>query len=82
MHIGIIGCGEIGGTLIRQYTKAGHQVKMANSSNAEKLKSLSVETGAEAVAVADAVTDVDVVVISIPLIAIPAFVSFPENSTV
>ncbi len=60
---------------------------MANSGNAEKLNRLSVETGAEAVAVADAVTDVDVLVISIPLIAIPAlprrlFEKTAENTVV
>ena len=70
MKIGIIGAGEIGGTLIRQYSKAGHNVKMANSSGIEKLKSLALETGASAVTLADVVIDVDVIVISIPLIGI------------
>lgn len=70
MKIGIIGTGEIGGTLIRHFTKAGHRVKMANASGPEKLKSLALETGASAVTLADVVTDVDVLVISIPLIGI------------
>jgi predicted dinucleotide-binding enzyme len=70
MKIGIIGAGEMGGTLIRQYSRAGHSVKMANSSGTEKLKSLALETGASAVTLADVVTDVDVIVISIPLIGI------------
>jgi len=70
MKIGMIGAGLIGGTLVRQYTNAGHSVKMTNSSGAEKLKNLALETGASAVTLADAVTDVDVIVISIPLIAI------------
>jgi len=61
----------MGGTLIRQYSRAGHSVKMANSSGTEKLKSLAIETGASAVTLADVVTDVDVIVISIPLIEIP-----------
>ncbi|NII25511.1 NAD(P)-binding domain-containing protein [Pseudoflavitalea sp. X16] len=71
MKIGIIGAGEMGGTLIRQYSKAGHRVKMANSGETEKLKSLAVETGASAVKLAEVVTDVDVIVIAIPLIGIP-----------
>ena len=71
MKIGIIGAGQIGGALIRQYSKAGHSVKMANSSGMEKLKNLSLETGASAVTLADVVIDVDVIVISIPLIEIP-----------
>lgn len=71
MKIGFIGAGELGGTLIRQYAKAGLTVKMANATGPEKLKSLALETGASAVALSDAVTDVDVIVISIPLIGIP-----------
>ena len=70
MKIGFIGDGEMGGTLIRQYSRAGHSVKMANSSGTEKLKSLALETGASAVPLANVVTDVDVIVISIPLIGI------------
>jgi 8-hydroxy-5-deazaflavin:NADPH oxidoreductase len=71
MKIGFVGAGEIGGTLIRQYSRAGHNVKMANSSGIEKLKSLALETGALAVKLEEAVTDVDVIVITIPLIAVP-----------
>jgi len=70
MKIGIIGAGEMGGTLIRQYSKAGHNVKMANSSGPEKLKRLGLETGASAVTLEDVTTDVDVIVITIPLIGI------------
>jgi predicted dinucleotide-binding enzyme len=70
MEIGIIGAGEMGGTLIRQYSRAGHRVKIANASGTEKLKSLALETGASAVTLADVVTNVDVIVISIPLIGI------------
>jgi predicted dinucleotide-binding enzyme len=70
MNIAVIGAGEIGGTLIRQYSKAGHHVKMSNSSGPEKLKGLALETGASAVALTDLVTDVEVIVISIPLIGI------------
>jgi predicted dinucleotide-binding enzyme len=70
MKIGIIGAGQIGGALIRQYTKAGHTVKMTNSSGIEKLKDLALETGASAFSLTDFATDVDVIVIAIPLIAI------------
>ena len=66
----MIGAGEMGGTLIRQYSRAGHSVKMANSSGTEKLKSLALETGASAVKLAEVVIDVDVIVITIPLIGI------------
>jgi 8-hydroxy-5-deazaflavin:NADPH oxidoreductase len=70
VKIGFIGAGEMGGTLIRQYSTSGHSVKMANSSGIEKLKNLALETGASAVTLADVVTDVDVIVITIPLIGI------------
>src|SRR3954468_8198326 len=70
MKIGIIGAGQIGGTLVRQYTKAGHRVKMTNASGIEKLAGLALETGATAVSLIDVVVDVDIVVISIPMIAI------------
>ena len=70
MKIGIIGAGQIGGTLIRQYSKAGHQVKMANSGRVESLKGLAFETGASAVTLTDVVVDVEAVVIAIPMIAI------------
>jgi 8-hydroxy-5-deazaflavin:NADPH oxidoreductase len=76
MKIGIIGAGEMGGTLVRQYTKAGHQVKMTNSGGADKLKGLASDTGASAVSLEYAVTDVDVIVISIPLIGI---LSLPQG---
>jgi len=69
MKIGIIGAGQIGGALVRQYTKAGHHVKMTNSGDIEKLGNLALETGASAVTLMDVITDVDVVVIAIPLIA-------------
>jgi hypothetical protein len=71
LKIGIIGVGQIGGTLIRQYSKAGHHVKMANSSGIEKLRTLALETGASGVTLTDVARDVDVVVISIPLIEVP-----------
>jgi 8-hydroxy-5-deazaflavin:NADPH oxidoreductase len=87
MKIGIIGAGLIGGTLIRQYSKAGHRVKMTNSSGPEKLQNLARETGASAVTLTDAVRDVDIIVISIPLIEIPKlpqdlFKKTPANTTI
>src|SRR6476661_1649866 len=71
MKIGIIGAGQIGGTLVKQYAKAGHNLKVTNASGVAKLKDLAEEAGASAVSLQDAVIDVDVIVISIPLNAIP-----------
>jgi len=70
MKIGVIGAGELGGTLIRQFTKAGHTVKMANASGMEKLKGLAAETGASPVPLPETVVNVDVIVISVPFIAV------------
>ena len=87
MKIGIIGAGQIGGTLVKQYAKAGHNVKMTNASGVAKLKDLAKETGATALPLQDAVSDVDVIVISIPMFAIPKlpqqlFKNIPTNTTI
>jgi 8-hydroxy-5-deazaflavin:NADPH oxidoreductase len=66
MRIGIIGAGHIGGTLTRRLTALGHEVRVANSRAPETLASLAAETGATAVWAADAATDADVVIVSIP----------------
>ena len=71
MKIGIIGAGNIGATLARKFSEAGHQVMLANSRGPESIRALATEAGASAVSVADAVKGVEVVVISIPEKAIP-----------
>jgi len=71
MKIGIIGAGQIGAALIKQYSKAGHEVKMTNSSGIEKLRTLENETGAKPVTLNEVVNDIEVIVISIPLVQIP-----------
>jgi len=67
MRIGIIGTGNIGTTLIRKLTRAGHAVQMANSRGPETLGELAEETGAQAVTAPEAAQGVDVVILSIPL---------------
>lgn len=66
MKIGIIGAGQIGGTLTRRLTALGHDVLVANSRGPETLRDLASETGAKAVSVKDAVRGVDLVVVTIP----------------
>ncbi len=51
MRIGIIGAGQIGGTLARRLTALGHDVSIANSRGPETLAALASETGARAVTV-------------------------------
>ncbi|MEU8693709.1 NAD(P)-binding domain-containing protein [Streptomyces sp. NPDC048665] len=71
MKIGIIGAGNIGGNLTRRLTALGHDVSVANSRGPETLKELAEETGASAVRVEEAARDAEVVVVTIPLKAIP-----------
>jgi len=66
MRIGIIGAGQIGGTLTRRLAKLGHQVSVANSRGPETLAALARETGAKAVTVAEAARAGEVVVVTIP----------------
>jgi predicted dinucleotide-binding enzyme len=66
MKIGIIGAGQIGGTLARRLTALGHEVSVANSRGPESLAGLAAETGAKAVSASEAVRGVDLVVVTIP----------------
>ena len=66
MKIGIIGAGEIGGTLTRRLTALGHEVSLANSRGPESLVDLAAETGAKPVSVAEAARSGEVVVVTIP----------------
>jgi predicted dinucleotide-binding enzyme len=71
MRIAIIGAGQIGGTLTRRLTALGHEVRVANSRDPETLAELAAETGATAVWAADAATDAEVVIVSIPQKNVP-----------
>lgn len=71
MKIGIIGAGNIGGNLTRRLTALGHDVSVGNSRGPETLKELAAETGASAVRAADAAKGAQIVVVTIPLKAIP-----------
>lgn len=66
MKIGIIGAGQIGGTLTRRFTALGHEVFVANSRGPDTLAELAKETGAKAVSVSEAARAGDVVVVTIP----------------
>ena len=66
MKIGIIGAGQIGGTLTRRLTKLGHEVFVANSRGPASLADLARETGAKPVSIAEAARAGDVVVVTIP----------------
>ncbi len=71
MKIGIIGAGNIGGTLTRRFRQLGHEVFVANSRGPETLANLARETGAKAVTVTEAAHAGDVVIVTIPQRNIP-----------
>jgi hypothetical protein len=71
MRIGIIGAGQIGGTLARRLTTLGHDVSIANSRGPESLAALASETGARPVTVEQAARAGDVVIVTIPMKNIP-----------
>jgi predicted dinucleotide-binding enzyme len=66
MKIGVIGAGNIGGTLTRRLRALGHDVAVANSRGPETLAGLAKETGAKPVSVAEAARGRDVVIVTIP----------------
>ena len=68
MRIGIIGVGKLGSVLARRLRDLGHTVLIANSRGPETLSPFAAEVGAVAVSVSEAASNVDVLVLSIPLI--------------
>jgi len=66
MRIGIIGAGNIGGTLARRLRQLGHEVSIANSRGPDTLAGLARETGARPVSVEQAARAGDVVIVTIP----------------
>lgn len=84
MRIGIIGAGHIGGTLTRRLAAVGHDVYVANSRGPESLADLASETGAKAVTAKEAAKQGEVVIVTIPMKAIPRlprdlFAGTPED---
>src|SRR5436190_12522812 len=76
MKIGVIGTGNIGGTLARKLSAAGHDVRVANSRGLEGVRAFADEIGASAVDTRGAVEGADVIVISIPF---PAVAELPKD---
>lgn len=71
MKIGIIGAGNIGGNLTRRLTALGHDVSVANSRGPHTLEELAGETGARPVRAEEAARGAEVVVVTVPLKAVP-----------
>jgi predicted dinucleotide-binding enzyme len=71
MKIGILGTGNIGKTLVRELSAAGHNVKVANARGPETIGAELLSSGARAVTAPEAFEDVEVIILSIPLNRIP-----------
>lgn len=71
MKIGIIGSGHVGGALTRRLQELRHEVTVANSRGPQSLTELAEETGASPGTIEDATRDADVVIIAVPLGAVP-----------
>jgi len=87
MKIGIIGAGQIGGTLTRRLSALGHQVFVSNSRGPESLAKLAQETGAKAVSVPEAAHAGELVIVTIPEAEIrnlpkDLFAGVPDNVVV
>lgn len=76
MKIGIIGTGNIGGTLARKLHAVGHDIRVANSGGVEGVRAFADQIGATPVDVAGAVDGVDLVILSIPF---PAIGTLPKD---
>jgi predicted dinucleotide-binding enzyme len=86
MNIGILGVGHIGKTLARKLAQAEHDVKVANSRGPETIPADALEFGARAVTSAEAIQDVEVVILSIPLLRLtdiaPLLAGLPKEIVV
>lgn len=76
MNIGIIGAGNIGGTLTRRLVELGHHVVVANSRDPETIESLAAACGATAAWASEAAHGADVVIVTIPEKDVP---NLPDN---
>lgn len=72
MKVGIIGTGNIGASLARKLSAAGHEVRVANSRGVDGVRQFADEIGAEAVDISGAVDGAEVIVLSIPFPAVQA----------
>lgn len=83
--IGIIGAGLVGKSLATQLSKAGHTVKVANSRGPHTLQNFAKETGTKAVDIKDIASNVDVLILAVPLknvVGLRTLVSNLTNTTV
>jgi predicted dinucleotide-binding enzyme len=66
-HVGLIGAGNVGSALAKRLVELGYWVKVANSKGPQSLQEFAQRTGARAVKIQDVATDVDVLILAVPL---------------
>lgn len=71
MKIGIIGTGAIGSTIAKKLVQAGHEVKVFSNGEQHLLEKRAAELGVKPTVIDDITKNVDVVILSVPTIAIP-----------
>ena len=76
MNIGIIGTGNIGGTLARKLVAAGHNVRVSNSRGIEGVRPFAEQVGATPADSRGAVERADAVILSVPF---PAIADLPKD---
>lgn len=76
MKIGIIGAGNIGSALAKRLVELGHEVAIANSRGPETLSEVAAKTGARPVSASEAAHSGEIVVVTIPQVAVARL---PEN---
>ncbi|PZP56251.1 MAG: NADP oxidoreductase [Micavibrio aeruginosavorus] len=86
MRIGILGAGNIGRILSRKLAAAGHDVKVAHARAPEAIAAEALETGARATTIEDAMTDIEVAILSMPFTAYekvkPIVAALPDETVV
>ncbi len=75
MKIGILGTGHIGKTLAMRLSRAGHELKVANSRGPATIDAEILAAGPSATTTEAALQDVDAVILSIPLNRIQSIAS-------
>jgi predicted dinucleotide-binding enzyme len=71
MKVGIIGAGNIGGGIARNLISAGHDIRIADAKGPDAIRDQFAGTGVKAVELAEIVSDVDAIIVSVPVIAMP-----------
>ncbi|AGH37329.1 reductase [Bibersteinia trehalosi USDA-ARS-USMARC-188] len=76
MNIGIIGIGQIGGTIAQKLAQVGHTVKVANSKGIDSIADFAEKIGAIPADLHSVGVNIDVLILSIPT---PAIANLPPS---